>query len=155
MKSKIPIESEDVPSPTMPCYIRRSQFKLPFKPAAPVIMIGPGTGFAPFRGFLQHRFIFFIIFKYHGSVRKWQKEEKLNVGETILFTGCRNRAVDYIYQEELEQYEKEGVLTKNFVAFSRDDPNKKVYVQHLLAEQKDLVWDCIKEGRNGNIYVCG
>lgn len=79
----------------------------------------------------------------------------MNVGETILFTGCRNRAVDYIYQEELEQYEKEGVLTKNFVAFSRDDPNKKVYVQHLLAEQKDLVWDCIKDGRNGNIYVCG
>ena len=92
---------------------------------------------------------------YNSICRKWQKEEKLNVGETILFTGCRNRAVDYIYEEELEKYEKEGVLTKNFVAFSRDDPNKKVYVQHLLAEQKDLVWDCIKEGRNGNIYVCG
>ena len=55
MKSKVPNESADLPAPTMPCYIRRSQFKLPFKPAAPVIMIGPGTGFAPFRGFLQHR----------------------------------------------------------------------------------------------------
>ena len=57
MKSKVPNESADLPAPTMPCYIRRSQFKLPFKPAAPVIMIGPGTGFAPFRGFLQHRYI--------------------------------------------------------------------------------------------------
>jgi len=138
MKAKVPSQAADLPAQSMPCYIRRSQFKLPFKPAAPVIMIGPGTGFAPFRGFLQHR--------------KWQREENMNVGETILFTGCRQRAVDYIYSDELEAYEKDGTLTKNFVAFSRDG-EKKVYVQHLLAEQKDLVWDCIN--RNGNIYVCG
>jgi len=140
LKAKVPNDAPDVPPPTVPCYIRRSQFKLPFRPSTPVIMIGPGTGFAPFRGFLQHR--------------QWQKSEKMDVGETILFTGCRNRAVDYIYAEELETYEKEGVLTKNFVAFSRDT-DKKVYVQHLLEEQRELIWDCIKEGRNGNIYVCG
>ena len=56
MKAKVPSQAADLPAQSMPCYIRRSQFKLPFKPAAPVIMIGPGTGFAPFRGFLQHRF---------------------------------------------------------------------------------------------------
>ena len=78
----------------------------------------------------------------------------MNVGETILFTGCRNREIDYIYADELEEYQKQGVLTHNFVAFSRDG-DKKVYVQHLLAEQKDLVWECVREGRNGNIYVCG
>jgi NADPH-ferrihemoprotein reductase len=101
-------------------------------------MVGPGTGFAPFRGFLQHR--------------KWQKDEGRDVGDTILFTGCRNRSIDYIYSEELENFEKNKILTKNFVAFSRDS-EKKVYVQHLLKEQKEIVWDVIN--RNGSIYVCG
>ena len=74
------------------------------------------------------------------------------MGDTILFTGCRNRAIDYIYADELEQYEKDGTLTKNFVAFSRDS-EKKVYVQHLLKEQRELVWDVVN--RVGSIYVCG
>jgi len=138
MKNKIPNDSPDIPNPTVPCYVRRSQFKLPFRPLTPIIMVGPGTGFAPFRGFLQHR--------------KWQKDEGREVGATYLFTGCRNKAIDYIYEDELEQYSKSGVLTDNFVAFSRDT-EKKVYVQHILKEKKQLVWDCIN--KNGNIYVCG
>ena len=84
--------------------------------------------------------------------RKWQKDEGREVGDTYLFTGCRNKAIDHIYEEELDEYSKTGVLTENFVAFSRDT-DKKVYVQHILKEKKQLVWDCIN--KNGNIYVCG
>ncbi|CAG5100440.1 Oidioi.mRNA.OKI2018_I69.XSR.g16998.t2.cds [Oikopleura dioica] len=139
MKNKVPTEGADLPPPTLPVFIRRSQFKLPFRTTTPIIMIGPGTGFAPFRGFLQHR--------------QWQRlSDKREVGQTVLFTGCRNREVDYIYSEELESFEKDGTIDKLFCAFSRDS-EKKVYVQHLLAEQRELVWDVIN--RNGHIYVCG
>ena len=60
--------------------------------------------------------------------------------------------MDYIYSDELESFEKDGTIDKLFCAFSRDS-EKKVYVQHLLAEQRELVWDVIN--RNGHIYVCG
>ena len=153
MKNKIPNDSPDIPNPTVPCYVRRSQFKLPFRPLTPIIMVGPGTGFAPFRGFLQHRLGCYIRRVFYLTIfRKWQKDEGREVGATYLFTGCRNKAIDYIYEEELEEYSKSGVLTDNFVAFSRDS-EKKVYVQHILKEKKQLVWDCIN--KNGNIYVCG
>jgi len=138
LKSKVPSTSENIPSPTVPIFIRRSQFKLPFRPSTPIIMIGPGTGLAPFRGFLQHR--------------QWQKSDGREVGDTILFTGCRNKAIDYIYGDELAKFQEEGGLTKLFCAFSRDQ-EKKVYVQNLLDQHQDLVWDVIK--RNGHIYVCG
>ena len=139
LKAKIPSGNpESVPSPRIPVFIRRSQFKLPFRPSTPVIMIGPGTGFAPFRGFLQHR--------------QWQKQDGRDVGDTILFTGCRNRDVDYIYKEELDEFVNNGTLTQLHCAFSRDQENK-VYVQHLLEQQKQTVFDVLK--RNGHIYVCG
>lgn len=73
------------PLPRVPIFIRKSQFRLPTKPETPVIMIGPGTGFAPFRGFIQER----------DLIRKEGKE----IGETILYFGCRKRAEDYIYEE--------------------------------------------------------
>ena len=138
LKNKVPSNTESIPSPTVPIFIRRSQFKLPFRPSTPIIMVGPGTGFAPFRGFLQHR--------------QWQKEDGRDVGDTILFTGCRNKAIDFIYQDELEEFEKSGALTKLHCAFSRDQ-GEKVYVQNLLEQERTVVWDIIK--RNGHIYVCG
>jgi len=138
LKNKLPSSSEDVPSPRVPIFIRRSQFKLPFRTSTPVIMVGPGTGFAPFRGFLQQR--------------EYQRSQNKEVGDTILFTGCRNRTVDYIYSEELEEFQKSGTLSALHCAFSRDGP-EKVYVQHLLEQQKEKVWDIIK--RSGHIYVCG
>ena len=102
--------------PRVPVYVRRSQFRLPNRPATPVIMIGPGTGLAPFRGFIQER--------------AWQKSQGKPVGPTLLYFGCRNKSKDYIYQDELEAWEQDGVLTL-FTAFSRDQAEKR-YVTHCL-----------------------
>lgn len=74
------------------------------------------------------------------------------IGQTVLFTGCRNQDVDYIYQEELEDYKKKGTLSDLHVAFSRDQP-EKVYVQHLVAKEDEKLWSIIDSG--GHLYVCG
>ncbi|XP_038554200.1 NADPH--cytochrome P450 reductase-like [Micropterus salmoides] len=124
---------------TVPMYIRKSQFRLPFKATNPVIMIGPGTGIAPFMGFIQER--------------GWLKQQGKEVGETVMFFGCRYKNEDYIYQEELEEAEKNGVLTQLHVAFSRDQ-EQKVYVQHLLKKNKEAMWKLINS-ENAHIYVCG
>jgi NADPH-ferrihemoprotein reductase len=122
----------------VPIYVRKSQFRLPFKFQTSVIMIGPGTGVAPFRGFIQER--------------DYYRKEGRQVGKSILYYGCRKREEDYLYPEELEEYEQNGTLTKLNIAFSRDQP-EKVYVTHLLQKDANLVWNIIKEG--GHIYVCG
>lgn len=83
LAQKHPLEGE--PLPRVPIFIRKSQFRLPTKTETPVIMIGPGTGLAPFRGFIQERHL--------------SKQESNNVGETILYFGCRKRSEDYIYEE--------------------------------------------------------
>ncbi|KAF7665570.1 hypothetical protein LDENG_00138290 [Lucifuga dentata] len=124
---------------TVPMYIRKSQFRLPFKATNPVIMIGPGTGIAPFMGFIQER--------------GWLKEQGKEVGATVLYFGCRHKNDDYLYQEELEEAEKNEVLTKLNVAFSRDQEHK-VYVQHLLKNNKEEVWKLIHT-ENAHIYICG
>ncbi|XP_061105065.1 NADPH--cytochrome P450 reductase-like [Conger conger] len=124
---------------TVPMYVRKSQFRLPFKASNPVIMIGPGTGIAPFMGFIQER--------------SWLKEQGKEVGETVLYYGCRHRAEDFLYQEELEEFERAGVLTQLNVAYSRDQ-EQKVYVQHLLKKNKEHLWKLI-HSENAHIYVCG
>uniref|UniRef100_A0A8C7W4C1 NADPH--cytochrome P450 reductase n=1 Tax=Oncorhynchus mykiss TaxID=8022 RepID=A0A8C7W4C1_ONCMY len=124
---------------TVPMYIRKSQFRLPFKASNPVIMVGPGTGIAPFMGFIQER--------------GWLKEQGKEVGETVLYCGCRHKEEDYLYQEELEEAEKTGVITKLNVAFSRDQ-EQKVYVQHLLRTNKVDLWRQIHTD-NAHIYICG
>nr|AVL92922.1 cytochrome P450 reductase [Ostrinia furnacalis] len=129
---------EGKPLPRVPVYIRKSQFRLPLQTQTPIIMVGPGTGLAPFRGFLQER----------AHARTNGKE----VGENILYFGCRHRNQDYIYQNELEDYEKNGDVILN-VAFSRDQEHK-VYVTHLLEKNIDKIWD-ILGNRNGHFYVCG
>nr|CAG4638293.1 EOG090X027R [Cyclestheria hislopi] len=128
----------DNPPYQIPIFIRKSQFRLPARPQIPVIMIGPGTGIAPFRGFIQERHLL--------------KQEGKPVGETILFFGCRNREEDFLYEDELQQYVAEGLLTLH-VAFSREQL-QKVYVTHLLKEQAPNVWRILGQ-ENGHIYVCG
>ncbi|XP_072943353.1 NADPH--cytochrome P450 reductase isoform X2 [Epargyreus clarus] len=126
------------PLPTVPVYIRKSQFRLPLQTQTPILMVGPGTGLAPFRGFLQER----------ALARAAGKQ----VGDNILYFGCRHRDQDYIYQEELEEFEKNGDV-KLHVAFSRDQAHK-IYVTHLLEKNLDQIWDVIGN-QNGHFYVCG
>merc|ERR1712055_451312 len=110
-------EGEDMVCPKVPAYVRRSQFRLPNRAQTPVIMIGPGTGLAPFRGFIQER--------------AWQKENGKTVGPTVLFFGCRNKDQDYIYREELEAWEQDGLLTLH-TAFSRDQAEKRYVIIFLF-----------------------
>lgn len=140
MKPMIPLNDseEEMTKHKVPIYVRRSTFRLPNRPQTPVIMIGPGTGLAPFRGFIQER--------------AWQKEQGKPVGETHLYFGCRHKDKDYIYREEMEKYVEDGVLTIH-TAFSRDQ-DKKVYVTHRMKENKEELWRLIGQ-QGGHLYVCG
>ena len=120
-------EKNDEAEYKVPCYVRRSQFRLPNKTETPVIMVGRGTGLAPFRGFIQER--------------AWQKSQGKAVRETHLYFGCRNKEIDFIYRDELEQYEKDGVL-KLHTAFSRDQAHK-IYVSHRMKENGADLWKLI------------
>lgn len=122
----------------VPIFVEKAIFRLPKDPKIPVVMVGPGTGLAPFRGFIQDRELTF---------------KQGNKTENLLFFGCRNRNIDFIYREELEQAVAEGYLTLS-VAFSRESPEKKVYVQHKMLEMGEKVWD-ILENQKGTFYVCG
>ncbi|KAH8361322.1 hypothetical protein KR084_009177 [Drosophila pseudotakahashii] len=135
LKSKQPQSGEEV---KVPVFIRKSQFRLPTKPETPIIMVGPGTGLAPFRGFIQER--------------QFLRDEGKTVGDSILYFGCRKRSEDYIYEAELEEWVRKGTLNLK-AAFSRDQA-KKVYVQHLLEEDADLIWNVIGENK-GHFYICG
>lgn len=115
----------------------KAGFHLPDDAAKPIIMIGPGTGLAPFRGFLQER--------------ADRKAKGSNLGAAMLFFGCRHPEQDYLYAEELKGFEAGGI-TELHTAFSRGD-GPKTYVQHLVAAQKDRVWNLIEQG--AIIYVCG
>eukprot|EP00957_Ditylum_brightwellii_P032682 2477570-Ditylum_brightwellii.AAC.1 len=110
------------------------------QPSRPIIMVGPGTGIAPMRALLQER-----------SYQRIQ--QNLLVGENVLYFGCKNRDQDYIYKNEMELFQKEGTLNKLQVAFSRET-TKRVYVQHLLAEDAREIWMMIDE-QKASIYVCG
>ncbi|MFN0124318.1 MAG: bifunctional cytochrome P450/NADPH--P450 reductase [Blastocatellia bacterium] len=116
----------------------KSAFRLPENPATPVIMIGPGTGLAPFRGFLQER----------AALRQQGTE----IGPSLLFFGCRHPEQDFIYESELRQFEADGV-TRLALAFSRLDTRKKHYVQDEIYARRDDVWNLIEQG--AVIYVCG
>ncbi|CEP08857.1 hypothetical protein [Parasitella parasitica] len=123
----------------VPVHVRRSQFKLPRNPTVPIIMVGPGTGVAPFRGFVRERAL--------------QKEEGKPVGPTILFFGCRNSAEDFLYEEEWpELFETLGESSRIITAFSRETP-QKVYVQHRLMENGPEMWELLEKG--AYVYVCG
>ncbi|KAI0152433.1 NADPH-cytochrome P450 reductase [Hypoxylon sp. NC0597] len=123
----------------VPVHVRHSNFKLPSDPSKPIILIGPGTGVAPFRGFVQER--------------AKQAESGENVGRTLLFFGCRKRNEDFMYESEWEEYKKAlGDKFELITAFSREGP-KKVYVQHRLKERAQEVNELLE--KKAYLYVCG
>jgi cytochrome P450/NADPH-cytochrome P450 reductase len=115
----------------------KAGFRLPDDASVPIIMIGPGTGLAPFRGFLQER----------GA----QKAKGKSLGPAMLFFGCRHPDQDFIYADELKAFAAGGI-TELHTAFSRGE-GPKTYVQNLVAAQKDRVWSLIEQG--AIVYVCG
>lgn len=120
---------------TVPVFIHTAKhFRLPEDAAAPVIMIGPGTGIAPFRAFLEER-------RATGAP-----------GRNWLFFGERNRSTDFFYEEEFAAMQAEGVLHRFDTAFSRDQEHK-VYVQHRILDHAGELWKWLEEG--AYVYVCG
>ncbi|KAJ3427670.1 nitric oxide synthase-related [Anaeramoeba flamelloides] len=126
----------------VPVFIRHSEFRLPNKNQIQnksIIMVGPGTGFAPFRGFIQEL-----------AIRK--KEKNSQIGNITLFFGCRNREEDFILQDEMQNAKETGILDNLFVSFSREQ-KEKIYVQNKMLENKQIIWNCIRN--NGYFYICG
>lgn len=109
-------------------------FRLPDDSRRPIIMIGAGTGLAPFRAFLQRR------------------EAEGARGKSWLFFGARNYTHDFLYQLELQEWLGSGVLSDLSLAFSRDQP-EKIYVQHRMWEQREELWRRLDQG--AVLYVCG
>ena len=136
--------------PKVPVFQRKNlHFKLPSAPNTPIIMIGPGTGVAPFIGFLQHRE---LILK--------ASNDQEPLGESWLFFGCRHKEKDYLYRKELECYLSTGVLSHLFLSFSRDTvddlsskPTPK-YVQDNLRSHATEVAEQLFN-KQAVVYVCG
>lgn len=119
----------------LPVYVQSNQnFRLPESPDTPIIMIGPGTGIAPFRSFVEER------------------EEVGAEGKSWLFFGEQHFVTDFLYQTEWKTWLKDGVLTQMDVAFSRDT-DEKVYVQHRMLEKSEELFQWLEEG--AVVYVCG
>ncbi|WP_285766821.1 assimilatory sulfite reductase (NADPH) flavoprotein subunit [Peribacillus sp. SI8-4] len=123
------------PGDKLPIYVQHNQnFKQPVDGNTPIIMIGPGTGIAPFRSFIQER------------------EEADAKGKTWLFFGDQHFVTDFLYQTEWQKWLETGVLTKLDVAFSRDT-DEKVYVQNRMLEHSGELFRWLQEG--AAIYICG
>lgn len=125
-------------------FVRPSTFRFPrslppHSSSVPIIMIGPGSGLAPFRAFIQEA--------------NYLKEKGVDLGTIQLYFGCRNKTKDYIYQDEIESASNNKILSDLQLAFSRDGPNK-IYVQDLLAAQGAAVWPLIQK-EHAMIFVCG
>ncbi|MBB3111005.1 sulfite reductase (NADPH) flavoprotein alpha-component [Paenibacillus phyllosphaerae] len=123
------------PGDKIPVYVQQNtNFKLPENPETPVIMVGPGTGIAPFRSFMQER------------------EETGASGPSWLFFGDQHFVTDFLYQTEWQRWIKDGVLTRMDVAFSRDTEDK-VYVQHRMLQQSKELYAWLEQG--AAVYICG
>lgn len=125
--------ADDVPVPVFPTVAKH--FHLPENNDIPIIMIGPGTGVAPFRAYLQER-------KATGAR-----------GKNWLFFGAQHESCDFAYGDEFQAYQKEGLLTRLDCAWSRDQA-QKVYVQHKMLENAAEIWKWI-EAEGAYFFVCG
>ena len=125
--------ADDVPIPVFPSVAKH--FHLPENPNTPIIMVGPGTGVAPFRAYLQER-------KVIGAK-----------GKNWLFFGSQHEHCDFAYRDEFEAFKKEGILTRLDCAWSRDQ-SEKIYVQHRMKENAAEIWKWL-DGEGAHFFVCG
>uniref|UniRef100_A0A672IDE0 Nitric oxide synthase n=1 Tax=Salarias fasciatus TaxID=181472 RepID=A0A672IDE0_SALFA len=127
----------------VPCFVRGApSFQLPTDNQAPCILVGPGTGIAPFRSFWQKR----LFDLEHNGIESCPM---------ILVFGCRQSEMDHIYKEETIQAKNKGVFKELYTAYSREPGKPKKYVQDVLREHlSEKVYQCLREER-GHIYVCG
>jgi len=116
----------------------KAGFRLPEDPATPLIMVGPGTGLAPFRGFLRER----------AALGRQGRA----LGPAMLFFGCRRADEDFLYAEELQGYAADDLVDLQ-VAFSRPPGGERTYVQDLMRRDADKLWRLIEGG--AIVYVCG
>ncbi len=122
-------------------HVRKSAFKLPAVQSHPIVMVAAGTGIAPFRAFIQER----------ARLSRMGRP----IGRTILFFGCRNESEDFLYKDELQEWESVPELNLTVIsAFSRPVAGTKVYVQQRLQEHADEVCRLIDE-KEANFYICG
>ncbi|MFL1512744.1 molybdopterin-dependent oxidoreductase [Pseudomonas prosekii] len=127
--------ADRVASGEVPVFVQPTRhFRAPSDGNVPMIMIGPGTGVAPFRGFLQER------------------RARGDQGRNWLFFGEQHAASDFYYREELQGMQHDGLLTQLSLAFSRDQP-QKIYVQDRIREQGAELWRWLQDG--AQLYVCG
>ncbi|WP_265539946.1 bifunctional nitrate reductase/sulfite reductase flavoprotein subunit alpha [Streptomyces drozdowiczii] len=130
-----PFLADAEPDTRVPVFVRRApHFRPPARPDAPMVMVGPGTGVAPFIGFLEER------------------RARRDPGPNWLFFGEQHRATDFFYEEELTSFLADGTLTRLDTAFSRDQ-RAKVYVQDRMREHGAKLWSWLREG--AHFYVCG
>jgi NADPH-ferrihemoprotein reductase len=124
-------------------FIKESSFRLPPSLATPIILIGPGTGFAPMRALLQER-----------RYLRDQASSSKNYGATTLYFGCKSRDLDHIYRDEMGAFVAEGIVTAYHVAYSREQ-QKKVYVQDLMVTEANAkaIMNDLQSG--AFVYVCG
>jgi sulfite reductase (NADPH) flavoprotein alpha-component len=157
-----PFQEQNIHDPQLigtakvPVYLYKNpDFRLPFDMKTPIIMVGPGTGVAPFRGFIQHRKL--VAAAAAAEEKKGNDDDKNAsahvLGPALLFFGCRRRDEDYLYGSELENLAKTTGQIQLFTAFSREESQKKMYVQDRLVENGSLVWQLLEAG--GVFYVCG
>jgi sulfite reductase (NADPH) flavoprotein alpha-component len=125
--------ADNVPVPVFPSLAKH--FHLPENPNTPIIMIGPGTGIAPFRAYLQER-------------------QALGAkGKNWLFFGAQREKCDYAYQEDFDRFKRDGLLTRLDCAWSRDQAHK-IYVQHKILENAPEIWKWI-DSEGAEFFVCG
>lgn len=164
--------SADSPDVKIPIFLRTTRdFLLPASHQWPLLLIGPGTGVAPFMGFLQHRY---YEVKNHleqasdvcsgcwrgGMDLDMEEDEEFTKSPAIaeskgnyLFFGNRRKSEDWIFRKEMEEFVANGTIRQLFTAFSRDQ-EEKYYVQHELRANGTLVADLLLES-GGYVYVCG
>ncbi|XP_066924992.1 nitric oxide synthase, inducible-like [Clytia hemisphaerica] len=131
------------PDDIVPCFVKKSnRMRIP-ETSDPLILVGPGTGIAPFRGFWQEL-----------EYKSKHQHNGTKLPEVVLYTGCRSPQEDFLFQEEIQRCHESGVLNKVHSAFSRVHGKAKNYVQHLMKQNAREMYDLLCK-RNGHLFVCG